>query len=113
MAGALIGKVLMTVNSGVQQRYIDKLLTWQDRATREIDGNIGYVDGLLLHYWHGKKKDRQYSDRWKILVEDKFDPDLDLKRDAQGLWQLTDRNPKLRDDLRCYFRSRNEDSIDL
>jgi hypothetical protein len=33
-----------------------------------------------------------------------FDPDLDLKRDWQGLCQLTDRNRALRDGLRAYAR---------
>jgi hypothetical protein len=34
----------------------------------------------------------------------------DIKRDWQGLWQLTDRKIRLRDELRAYFRSRDEDS---
>ena len=38
---------------------------------------------------------------------------LDIKRDAQGLYQLTGRNTKLMVDLMAYFRQRNEDSIDL
>jgi hypothetical protein len=84
----------------------------QDRTERYIRRNVGYVDGLLAHHWHGRKADRRYRDRWKILVDNNYDPDLDLKRDAQGLYQLTDRCIKLRDDLRSYFRSRNEDSID-
>jgi hypothetical protein len=41
-----------------------------------------------------------------------IDPDLDLKRDWQGLWQLTDHNPELRDGLRAYARLRDEDSPD-
>jgi len=57
--------------------------------------------------------DRHYSDRWKILVDNKYNPESDLKRDAQGLYSLTDRSPGLRDGIRTYFRSRNEDSIDL
>jgi hypothetical protein len=38
-----------------------------------------------------------------------FDPDLDLIRDYQGLWQLSGRNPKLRDGLRAYAKMRKED----
>jgi hypothetical protein len=95
------------------EAYARNLLLWQTRAELYIKRNIGFVDGLLLHYWHGKKRDRRYAERWNILVDNHFDPDLDLKRDRQGLWQLTERNIKLRDDIRAYFRSRSEDSIDL
>jgi hypothetical protein len=86
---------------------------WENRAEKHIRRNVGYVPGLLLHHWHGKKRDRKYADRWKIIIDNDYDPHYDLKEDWQGLWQLTDRSFKLRDDIRAYFRSRNEDSIDL
>lgn len=86
---------------------------WKARCDRYICGNVGYVPGLLLHYWHGKKTQRQYTNRWKIIANNDFNPDTDLKRDWQGLWQLTDRKPKLRDEIRHFFRARNEDSSDV
>ena len=36
--------------------------------------NVGYVDGLVLHHWHGHKADRKYGNRWRIYVDNKFDP---------------------------------------
>jgi hypothetical protein len=92
--------------------YARMLQEWQARADAFIKKDIGYVEGLLLHYWHGKKKDRGYSDRWKIITDNKFNPLKDIKRDWQGLWQLNDGNIALRDGIRRYFRSRNEDSLD-
>ena len=71
------------------------------------------VSGTVNHYWHGSKQHRRYQDRWKILVGDGYDPELDIKYDFQGVLQLTGRNIKLRDDLIQYFNVRNEDSIDL
>jgi hypothetical protein len=112
MAAALIGKVDSSYHPQVSPQYKKMLRIWQDRANKYIKKNIGYMDGLILHYWHGKKVDRGYSSRWKILYEDNYNPELDLKRDTNGLFQITDRNIKLRDDIRGYFRSRNEDSID-
>jgi hypothetical protein len=88
------------------------LHVWQDNAAA-LNKNIGYVHGLLNHHWHGRKRDRRYGERWKIYTDNGYDPLTDLRRDAQGLWALTERKPRLRDDLRSYFRSRNEDSIDL
>ena len=51
---------------------------WQQRALRSVRLDIGYVPGLLLHYWHGAKRDRKYVDRWQILTRNKFDPSEDL-----------------------------------
>jgi hypothetical protein len=79
----------------------------------KLNGNFGYVDGLVTHHWHGKLVNRQYLDRWKILFAHQFDPFTDLHRDENGLWQLTDAKPGLRDDIRRYFEARQEDSIDL
>ncbi len=112
MAAALIGRVESSYHPKVSKEYKKMLKIWQERANQYIKKNVGYMDGLILHYWHGKKSDRGYSSRWKILYDDNYNPELDLKRDAQGLFQITDRNIKLRDDIRDYFRSRNEDSID-
>jgi hypothetical protein len=111
MAMALIGEAAKTFPSNIHSRYAFKIMQWQDRAVRYLHRDIGFVDGTLLHYWHGKKIDRNYRGRWVIL--DEYDPDLDIKRDTQGLFVLTDNNPKLRDGIRMYFRNRNEDSIDV
>ena len=116
MAMCLIGQVEETFYPGMMDHcpeYANVLLQWQNRANKFIKKNVGYVSGTILHNWHGKKVDRGYADRWKILLEDNFNPNLDLKKDWQGLYQLTDRSISLRDDVRAYFRSRNEDSIDL
>jgi hypothetical protein len=85
------------------------LQIWRDRADKYIRGNVGYVDGLVLHAWHGAKNRRSYDDRGQILVKADFNPELDLKRDDQGLWQLTDRSRDLRDGIRKYFTARDED----
>lgn len=117
MANALIGKVEESFHHGVHPAYRDKLLFWQKRAEANIRRNIGFMSGLLVHYWHGKKRDRRYWDRWQILVKHQYNPLMDVEYDTQGLIQLVDhgdlRSIALRDDLRNYFRQRNEDSIDV
>ena len=117
MAAGLIGKIESTVHGNVHPNFMRKMLIWQERAQRTIRQNVGYMDGLLIHHWHGKKANRGYVDRWKILVDNQVDPMEDLTKDWQGLLQLVDhgdaRSVKLRDDIRKYFRQRNEDSIDV
>ena len=113
MAWALAGDALATAPKTIASGYKRRVLEWQDRATRHIRGDLGYMRGTILHHWHGKKRDRRYADRWDILINHGFDPDKDLKRDWQGLWQFTSRGERMRNDIRAYFRSRTEDSIDV
>lgn len=91
---------------------------WEHRqqlCERWIKRDVGYVSGLVMHYFHGKTVDRGYNTRENILIEGQFSPHTDLKRDHQGLWQLETWEPRqirMRDRIRRYFRARNEDSID-
>lgn len=115
MAWSLLGENMLP--NTMTKEYRASLDDWQMRATRHIAQDIGFVPGTILHYFHGKKRDRQYNSRWGILEKYKFDPYLDLKRDSQGLYQLDfDGTPRMigfRHDLRGYYRARNEDSIDV
>ena len=111
MAWGLLGRVEETL--GPESASYKRICHhWQRRAMEHIKGNLGYVDGMLLHYWHGRKSQRGYQTRWKIMFDHRFDPDTDLKKDWQGVIRLTDQKPGLRDDVRAYFRARNEDSVD-
>lgn len=117
MARGLVGRMEDSIHPDVNPRYRSMLLDWQAKADRHIDHNVGYVSGTLLHYWHGRKVQRGYWERWKILTEQQYNPDTDIRYDMAGVLQLTDtgdvRNRRLRERLMRYFRSRNEDSIDL
>lgn len=107
---ALIGEVHKSVPKQIDKGYLEQLLIWQDRASRYIQGHFGYMPGSINHFWHGPKECRRYKDRWRILIDNKFDPEFDLKRDSFGLWQLTDRNPQLHRDIYRYFNERSEDA---
>lgn len=113
MACALIGKVHESLPRGIHPKYLERLIHWQRRAREHINGNVGFVEGNLLHFWHGRKVNRKYFDRWRILVKHQFNPDFDIKKDWRGVIALTDKKPELRDDIRRYFRARHEDSIDM
>jgi hypothetical protein len=115
MAMSILGFGAQSCHPKGHPRYLARVLTWQGRA-RALKQDLGYVEGLITHAWHGRKRDRRYQERWQILVKHQFNPDTDLMHDASGLWQLITETPRqwaLRDDLRRYMASRNEDSIDL
>lgn len=117
MALGWIGKIEESVNMNISEPYLRKLFDWQNQCERYIRRDVGYVNGTIMHHWHGRKKDRRYQDRWKILTDLHFDPDRDIKLDSYGLYQLADhgdrRSIELRDRVRDYFHGRNEDSIDV
>ncbi len=115
MAHAWIGHVRGSVNKQMTGPYIRKLEAYEKRCEHFVKRDIGFVPGTIMHHFHGAKKNRQYVDRWKILTETKFDPDLDIKSDWQGIYALSDlgdaRSNALRDRLRAYFRQRSEDCL--
>jgi hypothetical protein len=116
MACGLIGEMARSLSADLVRgcpAYAEWCFEWQNRAELYIKRNVGFVDGLLLHYFHGTKKNRGYFNRSALLWKNRFDPAKDIKRDWQGLWQLTDRKIALRDQLRAYFRSRNEDGTEV
>ncbi len=116
MAYAWIGQVQESVQQGTTPEYGIPLYVFQERAERYIQRDLGYVKGTIIHHFHGKKKDRRYHDRWKVLTENKFNPYTDLRRNCEGVLELVvmnHRQIKLRDDIRKYFRGRSEDSIDV
>lgn len=113
MASALIGRVDESVHPDMNIEYKQAVHIWQDRALKYIKKNIGYVDGSINHYFHGAKKNRKYGERWKILVDAPYRPSLDIKRNWNGVYILTDNNIKLRDNIRKYLHSRNEDSTHM
>jgi hypothetical protein len=92
--------------------YSAAIKAWQAKAA-VLKQDIGYIDQLVIHHWHGSLKSRGYGSRVDVLVDNQFDPLLDISHDRQGVLRLTGNKPKLRDDLRAYFRSRAEDSIEL
>ena len=112
MACSLIGEGRSSIPKGIHPNYRKYVLAWEERALR-LHKNIGYIKGTIYHFWHGKKRDRAYKSRWAILKDNAYDPVKHVHKDWQGLLTLYPGHETLRNDLRDYFQSRNEDSIDL
>jgi hypothetical protein len=112
MACCFVGKGRSSVHGKVHKNYLDRVLAYNELCERHVRRNIGYVPGIINHYFHGKKRDRQYRNRWNILIENKYDPVTDVSYDINGILQFNGNKPDLEYDLRTYSASRNEDSID-
>lgn len=110
MAYSLAGKVNRHADFTVLSRgYVESLHEWADRAAGNR-GSVGCVQNHAMHYWHGHKDKRAYATRVKILKKHCFDPRRDLKRDWQGVLSWQGNKAALEEDVRQYFRSRDEDA---
>lgn len=110
MAHAFIGKMQDSLCKGYSKEYAESMMKWQRECNRYIRKNLGYVPGSIGHYWHGSKKDRGYTTRFKLLIKHNFNPYKDLETDWQGLYRFSECAYPLECEIYKYFLSRNEDA---
>jgi hypothetical protein len=110
MALALVGYCDRSIPGKVHPSYRKHLMEWQDRALQHVNFNLGYMQGTIEHNFHGAKGNRRYIDRWQIVLEHDFDPDIDIQRNSHGVLELRCTKPQLRHDLDVYLRQRLEDA---
>jgi hypothetical protein len=112
MAFAMVGEVDKTIHRGMQPSFFELCREWQQRALQITHSTlVGFSVGRIEHWFHGPKNRRYYRERWQILVDNQFDPKIDLRRDGQGIVTLVGK-PKLEHALIKYNRARLEDSIE-
>lgn len=112
MANALMGDVNSYYNTRKPAEGLSKAFSkWQEKANL-LKKNIGYVDGICIHYWHGKMNLRGYEEKWHIICDHGYDPFEDIYTGINGLYQWAGNKKALEHDLRHSAMQRNEDSID-
>lgn len=97
--------LLRALCSGAQ---IQDLSRWTRAFHAGVNLSVYYVDGCVLHLWHGRPENRRYLERYRILKEADFDPDVDIEIDHGGCWRWSTDKPKLHRGVRDYFWSRKE-----
>jgi hypothetical protein len=86
--------------------------TAEEFQSRVKNLRVGYVPGVIRHYYHGSKVNRKYGERWKILVNHKYSPAKHVTYDKNGILVPTAECPQeLLDDIMSYFGERDEDDI--
>lgn len=110
MAMAFVGHVDKSIHGGTHATYQAVVRAWAERAHAAVQGDLGYVEGRIEHWWHGDKARRKYQERWDILIEEGFNPLTDLRRNLDGVIELADNKPRLRHRFDSYYRQRDEDA---
>lgn len=107
MAASLIGLPLAKIYSGYHENY-KKLL--EDYRNKVKNLRFGYVPTVIVHHFHGCKKDRKYLERSQILKEFNYDPEKHITYDNNGLMIPSKLMcNKFIQDIYHYFAERNED----
>jgi hypothetical protein len=107
MSFALIGHANKSANDRYSENYKQAALDFQDRA-RGL--RLGYIPGVIRHHYHGSKKNRQYSERWEILIRHNYEPDVHLDYNEDGILVPSKHFPEtMVTDIFNYFAERNED----
>jgi hypothetical protein len=73
--------------------------------------SIGWVPGVIKHYYHGSKANRRYVERWGTLISNKYNPNTHVAYSTKGILVPTiDCPTSLLDDILDYFKERDEDN---
>lgn len=109
MSMCLIQYGLLSIHKHTTEGYKKSILDFQNKISTL---RLGYVPGVISHYFHGSKKNRKYKERWQILVKHQYDPYIHLTTDENGILIPTDKFPEeLKKDIMLYFKERNEDEF--
>ena len=108
MCLAWIGRVKDSAPGNIHPNY----RAWLEEYELMCKGlEVSYVEGTILHHWHGRLEDRKYRERWDILTKNKFDPMADIGQMDSGLVQLSNSGRRLEKQLLEYFVGRREDHM--
>ena len=106
---ALLGNAIKAITSESSDGYKQSVIDYEAKISTL---RFGYVPGIMYHYFHGSKKNRQYTERWKILSENNFDPNTFIDYDKKDIIVPTDIFPEtLVSGIMTYFEERNEDEF--
>lgn len=68
---------------------------WAECFRSAVQGQISYVEGDLLHQWHGALAGRRYRERLNRFDQFDFDPKIDLTTTPDGAWRWNSDKPDL------------------
>jgi len=107
MALAFINKCEFMNNVEYSNDYNNSMLDYQNKASKL---RLGYTPGVIIHHFHGSKKNRNYTERWKLLIKYKYSHIEHLTYDLSGVLIPKPEFPnELKHDIMNYFKERKED----
>lgn len=96
-------------NGCMNDRHREYFYRWAVPFGRSLDGAVDFLDGTILHPWHGETKHRRGMERYADFARFDFDPEADLALDEHGCWRWSSDKPEMHRHVRDYFFRRRED----
>ena len=111
MALSYIQKVEMSFpkNNKIHESFFQKLKDYQ-ALVRIHKLRLSYIEGTILHHWHGSLEDRKYVERWDIFYKHNYNPEEDIVYNHEGLINLSEKGKRMEIDIVQYFIDRREDN---
>ena len=107
MALAFIGYANKMNRDDYHEDYNNSMVNFQKKCKGL---RLGYVPGVIRHYYHGSKVNRKYTERWQILIKHQYSPEKHLIHDNNGILIPTVHFSKdFIEDIYNYFAERKED----
>jgi hypothetical protein len=67
--------------------HLSHYCTWARPFAESVKGRISYLEGHLIHLWHGHTGTNRYYERSVGFEEFQFDPGRDLAMTRHGVWR--------------------------
>lgn len=84
------------------KNYVDKFVNFK----------VGYIPTNIIHYFHGSKENRKYTERIQILLKYNYDPNFHICYNEEGILIPTKyMYDDFLQDINKYFFERNEDEF--
>ncbi len=83
---------------------------WAVQAYEKVQGRFGFLQGEIIHLYHGRLGHRQYISRHEPLLAHHFDPRSDIRLAPNGFWRFATEKREMQAGIRRYFAQRHEDS---
>ena len=107
MSLSIINKVESTMKMDYHENYKNSIFEYQKQAKKM---RLGYTPGVIHHHYHGTKANRNYTNRWAILIKHNYSPINHLTYDKQGILIPTSIfTQEFKEDIYNYFKERKED----
>lgn len=95
--------------SGLQKKF-KPYIDWKEQLVKYVNQSCSWIDGEIIHAWHGDKNDRQYISRHEI--SDSINWQKTLVLDSRGVVELKNVPNSVYSEIYMYFKNRNEDGVD-
>jgi len=81
------------------------------KKLKQLNPKVDYIPQDIMHLFHGSLSNRGYRSRHNIVVENDFDPKLDIKLNEDGVYEWSSNKPQMHDSIKQYFFDRKEDEV--